>query len=125
MQLIADQKITIKVLGSLANKVAVIKAIRMISGLGLKEAKDASERVGVEQTFNIDHSNFIGFTNPQKAFEEECRIIRNENVEIGNGVHKLLTELRVLATQAIAQGEDELANEILQLVLAEKLRRKT
>jgi hypothetical protein len=125
MQLIADQKITIKVLGSLANKVAVIKAIRMISGLGLKEAKDASERVGVEQTFKVDHSNFIGFTDPQKAFEEECRIIRNENVEIGNGVHKLLTELRVLATQAIAQGEDELANEILQLVLAEKLRRKT
>lgn len=100
------------------NKVAVIKAIRTLTGLGLKESKDASERPGVRQEFPLILPN--GTDNSQ--YDEQCRILRSEGVEVG-AVHKILQELRKLGSQALLQGEDELANEILQLVLAEKLRR--
>ena len=102
-----------------SNKVAVIKAIRTLTGLGLKEAKDASERPGVRQAFPLALPN--GINNP--LYEEQCRILRIENVEVGPAGQKILQELRSLGSQALLQGEDELANDILQLVLAEKLRR--
>lgn len=101
------------------NKVAVIKAIRTLTGLGLKEAKDASERNGVRQSFPL--ALFNGQNNPQ--YEENCRILRAEGVDVGPVAQKIIQELRKLGSQALLQGEDELANEILQLVLAEKLRR--
>ena len=104
------------------NKVQVIKALRCLTGMGLKEAKDASEVVGVEQVLElIDLSHMA---DPERYTEEHYRILRQENVQVGPPVHKLLEELRKLASQALIQGEDELASEILQLVLAEKLRRK-
>lgn len=103
----------------LANKVTVIKAIRTLTGLGLKEAKDASERANVKQSFRCVLPN--GAQNPM--YEEQCRILRNEGVEVGPAAQKILQELRKLGSEALMTGEDELANEILQLVLAEKLRR--
>lgn len=101
---------------AMPNKVTCIKAIRTLTGLGLREAKDASERVGVEQTFETPHWSI-------PELEEQMRILRSEGFEIGPPVQKLLDELRQLGAKALTQGEDELANEILQLVLAEKLRR--
>lgn len=104
------------------NKVVVIKALRTLTGMGLKEAKDASEVIGVTQTFElVDASQML---NPEAFYEEQFRILRQEKVDVGEPVYRLLEELRKLGSQALLQGEDELANEILQLVLAEKLRRK-
>ncbi len=99
-----------------ANKVSVIKAIRVLTGLGLKEAKDASERTGIPQVFAC---TCAGST----EYYEACRTLTAEGVEVGGAIEKLLTELRKLGSDALLQGEDDLANEILQLVLAEKLRR--
>jgi len=99
-----------------ANKVSVIKAIRSLTGLGLKDAKDASERIGTPQMFACTCSG-------QNEYYEACRTLTAEGVEVGGAIEKLLTELRKLGSDALLQGEDELANEILQLVLAEKLRR--
>lgn len=115
----SEKKFTIVCPLAYTNKVAVIKAIRTLTGLGLKEAKDASEVVGKPQTFDLQ---------PQASatpayVEEQFRILRQEGVEVGEPVYKLLEELRKIGAQALLQGEDELANEILQLVLAEKLRR--
>jgi len=109
--------IRIKVSATPTNRVAVIKAIRILTGLGLKEAKDTSERLGVVQNFA---------TNPnltQIEFNETIRSLQREGVEVGGAIEKLLSDLRKLGSEALLQGEDELANEILQLVLAEKLRR--
>jgi hypothetical protein len=100
-----------------ANRVAVIKAIRVLTGMGLKEAKDASERLGVVQMFNTPP----GIT--QFVFEDAWRTLQREGVEVGGAIEKILSDLRKLGAEALTQGEDELANEILQLVLAEKLRR--
>lgn len=107
-----------------ANKVTVIKSIRILTGLGLKEAKDASEVVGKPQTFDMSLSLFTAYANPEVEIENHVRILRNEGVQVSEPVYKILEDLRKLGAQALLQGEDELANEILQLVLAEKLRRK-
>jgi hypothetical protein len=106
------------------NKVAVIKAIRTLTGLGLKEAKDASEVIGRQQTFDVNSTIFTAYGNPIGEIENQFRILRAEGIEVVDPVYKIIEELRKLGSQALLQGEDELANEILQLVLAEKLRRK-
>ena len=107
----------------LLNKVAVIKAIRTLTGLGLKEAKDASERALTPQTFEFSGSLFLPHINTDYEIDSQFRILRSYGVEVGDPVYKLIEELRKLGSQALLQGEDEFANEILQLVLAEKLRR--
>jgi hypothetical protein len=105
------------------NKVTAIKAIRSLTGCGLKEAKDISEVYGQQiLTFNLARSN-IAPGNEESFVEDQFRILRNEGCTVGGNVHKLLQSLRDLGSQALLQGEDELAGEILQLVLAEKLRR--
>jgi len=106
------------------NKVSVIKAIRMLSGFGLKEAKDASEVVGKPVVFELARHNFSGYQSPETEIDNQYKILRSQGVQVGEPVHKILDELRKLGSDALLQGEDELANEILQLVLAEKLRRK-
>jgi len=118
----SNKKFSITCPPTYTNKVAVIKAIRMLTGLGLKEAKDASERSG-SQTFDLYPSNFSSYGNPDSMIEEQFRILRSENVQVGEPIHKILQSLRELGSQALQLGEDEFANEILQLVLAEKLRR--
>lgn len=107
------------------NKIAVIKALRTLTGLGLKEAKDASEIVGTPQTFALCPALFRDYAVPELTIEDQFRTLRNEKVEVGPRVHQILEGLRKLGSDALLQGEDELANEILQLVLVEKLRRKS
>ena len=116
-------KFTITCPPSLSNRIEVIKAIRVLTGLGLKEAKDASEVSNRPQTFDIRLSNFTSYMNPQAEIEAQLRILSRNGIEVGEPVFMILEDLRKLASQALLQGEDDLANEILQLVLAEKLRR--
>jgi hypothetical protein len=107
----------------LINKVSVIKAIRTLTGLGLKEAKDASEMPGKTQVFELSGSLFLPHINTDYEIDNQLQILRSYGVEVGDPICRLIEELRKLGSQALLQGEDELANEILQLVLAEKLRR--
>lgn len=118
-----ETRFTISCPATLPNKVAAIKAIRMLTGLGLKEAKDATERPG-PQSLDIQQSSFTSYSNPQAAIEDQFRTLRSQGIEVGDPVFRILEELRKLGSEALLQGEDELANEILQLVLAEKRRRK-
>ena len=105
----------------LRNKVLCIKAIRMLTGLGLKEAKDVSDMFN-GQTQKLTISTY--FCTDQTGIDEQFRILRAEGIEVYDPVSKIIEELRRLGSQALLHGEDELANEILQLVLVEKLRRK-
>jgi hypothetical protein len=107
------------------SKIEVIKAIRTISGCGLKEAKDISENDRPQQLFvNTGNVQYLTTEQQDRHFEEQFRILRNNGVKVGETIHIILQELRHLAAKALEQGDDELADEILQLVLAEKLRRK-
>jgi hypothetical protein len=112
-----EKKVSFVAPVSITNRVAAIKAIRYLTGLGLKEAKDASERAGNRQHFNLA----AGIT--QSVFEEQTRILRSEGFDVTPSALFILEKLRELGSQALLAGEDELASEILQFVLAEKLRR--
>lgn len=105
------------------NKIEVIKTIRILTNCGLKDAKDTSEMFG-QQILPVNIMGTSGFATPTDAyFEELCRILRVNGCEVGSSVLKILQSLRDLGAEALKQGEDDLASEILQLVLAEKLRR--
>ena len=106
-----------------SSKVPVIKAIRSISYMGLKEAKDLSEVPG-SHALPVSLQPSYAQPNDELFFEEQCQILRNNGVDVGPSVHKILQSLRDLGAEALRQGDDDLANEIMQLVLAEKLRRK-
>jgi hypothetical protein len=111
-------RITIKTPFSNGDKISCIKSIRALTGLGLKDAKDIADASGIIHEATV----FPGLS--YLEFEQNCRILRNAGVEVGGAVFTILEDLRDLGAQALKQGEDELAAEILQLVLAEKLRRK-
>jgi hypothetical protein len=112
-------------INKISNRVSAIKTLRELTALGLKDAKDATERPGV-QRMKID-THYLS-TYPDVNFEVEKRIVLLKSLGgirvVRHGVQKMLEDLRELAQQALVMEEDELANEILQLVLAEKLRRK-
>lgn len=120
----------------LFNKVASIKAVRILSGLGLKESKDIIDKQGpvtiqLKQRFTtLGGGTALGLPQlltpdqRQAEIEEQSRILRNNGFCVGDSVHNILKGLRALAADALAQGDDDLANEILQLVLIEKLKRK-
>jgi len=120
----AVEKVSLTCPLSYTNKVLVIKAIRMLSGMGLKEAKDASEVIGRPVIFDLYRTNFLSYPDPDVEIENQYRLLRSQGVQVGTPVFQILEDLRKLGSDALLQGEDELANEILQLVLAEKLRRK-
>ena len=101
------------------NKIEVIKTLRYLSYMGLKEAKDLSETVG-QHTLPV---NMRLTVDAGHDFEDYCRILRNNGCEVGPSIHKILQSLRDLGAEALRLGEDEIANEILQMVLAEKLRK--
>ena len=105
--------------GAGQSKIEVIKALRSISYMGLKEAKDMSELAG-PHTFTV---NMRTASDPGREFEEYCRILRSNGCAVGPTINKILQSLRELGSEALRLGEDEIANEILQMVLAEKLRK--
>jgi len=107
----------------MSNKVACIKAIRTLTGLGLKEAKDIADVAG-EYNLLLD-PRFYGPDAVLYAseFETQARTLRNEGHTLGGIISVLIQDLRNLAARALEQGEDEFAQEIMQMVLAEKLKR--
>jgi hypothetical protein len=109
---------------SLPNKVEVIRTLRTLTGIGLKEAKDASETPGKSQSYPIVTTDLQKYRNIDDGIEECFKILRKNGIQVGAPVHHILDDLRKLAVEALEMDEDELANEILQLVLAEKLRRE-
>jgi len=119
------EKITIKCPRDYGNqKVAAIKAIRELTNMGLKEAKDASEIIG-DQQLSIGHRLYGPNAEPdaQMKFEMSIKAMESAGIEIADYAFRILKSLRELGAEAFRCGDDELAGEILQLVLAEKLRR--
>lgn len=108
------------------SKIDVIRAIRFLTNVGLKEAKDLSEtcsQVTLKHNFSLNNVTY-SYPNRDTFIEEQYRILRNNGCKVDGSAVIIIDQLRELGAKALIQGEDELANEILQLVLAEKLRRK-
>lgn len=114
----------IEVPSRIADKIAVIKAIRSLSKMGLVEAKDIVDRPG---KYVLHFSGFdmsLTEVQQQHLFDESARVLNVNGVLIQGFRDFILKDLRRLAAQAMEQAEDDLANEILQLIMAEKLKMK-
>jgi len=106
-------------------RIPIIKLIREVTGLGLKEAKDLSDIPGVHRIelngLTIKQAIQNNLVIP--VLKDYAQKFKSLNIEFGPPVVVIIEELRLLGIRAIEQKEDELANEILALVLAEKMRR--
>ena len=107
---------------NVGNKVEVIKALRWLTDMGLKEAIDAIEIRG-RQVFKID-GKILQQPDSDNLITEQFHILRRCGIVVDDTLVELLDSLRRVGAEALTLGEDELANEIMQLVLAEKLRRR-
>ena len=105
------------------NKVAVIKALRSITGVGLKDAMDMSQLFDVVQTYRVDKQYFTQAANPQSIYQHQINVLLADAIKVAPTLYWVIENLRKLAGHALELGDDDLANDILQLVLAEKLRK--
>jgi len=107
------------------SRVTIIKNIRRISGYGLKESKDLSEVPGKHRLPLMGREMIDA--KQQGLLDEKISLIARElaeyGVTVGPSGSMIIEELRLLGIKAIEAQEDQLASDIMQLVLAEKLRR--
>jgi hypothetical protein len=102
-----------------SSKIPFIKSLRELTHISLKEAVDVFNRHSIVQLMDLNtssHSESYISTQIKTLRDYGC-IIMLHNVDV------ILEDLRKLAIRAIDIKEDNLGNEIMQLVLAEKLRR--
>ncbi len=104
---------------NVALKVALVKAIRSLTGMGFSEAKNIMDVPGVYYLTLSAAATARGTLH----IESQCDILRKYGCKVGKFHEEILRALRSLATKAFSLGEVNFANEILQLILAEKLRR--
>lgn len=94
------------------NKVAAIKAIRVIAGLGLKEAKDAVEIAEGGVPYDL------GFKNPSH-FAEELASLREQGFTVTGGGQKIdfiIKSLRAGVKMATDADEFELAKDLIDII---------
>lgn len=103
-------------------KVPIIKAIRAITGLGLKEAKDMSEQFGdhmIEVRCYAGHNYDMG---REVSAEENFQHYVRSLVAAGVGVRghtkndRLFTELKALICNAVASDELDLARALIDVL---------
>ena len=102
--------------GEVPNKVACIKAFRNLTGVGLKEAKDAIEDVMAGNTIRED----VRPTMLENGPRGECfDTLRNNNIAIGGVTTKrdiVLEAVRTGITIALADKEHDLASDLIAVL---------
>ncbi len=93
-----------------------VRAIRILTGYGLLESKRIVE----------DTNERVLALRPDLTWPEVHRqvgILQKNGCIIGGFAYDIIKDLQVLSQRAHDMGEVELANEISQLIMTEKLRR--
>lgn len=102
------------------NRVAVIKAIRQLTGLGLKEAKDLTEKDGAQlvQVRVDDYVNAFDQVIPAKtALENAITELRRHGVVAVEAVRPgTLAEVRKLAADALMRDELDMAAALIDIL---------
>ena len=105
------------------NKVSVIKAIRVLTGMGLKEAKDLCEMSGAQKIHVAVDNGWEQVTgrlvkdqeyydNSIKALKAEgCTVVTPEDCAL-----TLIDDVRNLAAKAVLSGELELAVALIDVM---------
>lgn len=110
-------KITLKQIGKTNNKVAAIKALRCITRLGLKEAKDAIESVMSGSVITVDAVGKKGF---DSVDDREClRTLTAEGIGVITGGGKrsvILSATRTNAKMAVEDGDYDLAISLINVL---------
>ncbi len=107
-------------------KIPVIKTIRALTGCGLKEAKDMSEVHDRRQHLSLKYGSHILYPEPLlqlRQIDESCRLLKLHGCDVTPTIDRILQDLRKSASDALNYGDDDLANQILQIVLVQKLKR--
>lgn len=104
-----------------SNRVAVIKIVRSLTGLGLKEAKELTEKEGA-QLVQVRAADTVNpYTNqPVSAkffLEESIAELRRNGVVVVEAVRAgTLAEVRKLASDALLRDELDLAVALIDIV---------
>lgn len=105
--------------------ITAIKNLRILTQCGLKQAKDYCES-NTETHHTIIMPDPSGYGYHTLTSEELIKNARKNLIDVGcvisDDKDEILNKLRKLSSDALDAGLDELANEILQFLLAEKLR---
>lgn len=99
------------------NKVAVIKAVRRLSGIGLKEAKDAVEAAMLGDLINLSYSKQI---NPSTPSVEAHQILSEQGFELIDGTTK--TEFIIAAVKESVKLATDIEEEELAILLLDVIR---
>lgn len=104
------------------NKIEVIKTIRTLTGMGLKEAKDLSERPGM-QVVDVKISDGVdAFTGKvltaEAIYNRAIAQFRSMGIASSDTGHrsKILDDVRKLASEAVLRDEPEVAVALIQVL---------
>lgn len=103
------------------NRVSVIKEIRMLTGLGLKEAKDLTEQFGPQRIRVMLQGRFDesgDFHSALDRYSESLDRLAAQGVKIDeNDVHQpLLADVRRVCADAVLEGDLTLAQELITVL---------
>ena len=102
-------------------RVTVIKAVRQLTGLGLKEAKDLTEKQGAQLVhFRVEdiRSYYDDSVIPaEKVLKNGLEVLRNHGVLV-HEVSRVgtLAEVRQLASDAVLRDEHDLAIALIEVI---------
>lgn len=105
-----------------SNKVGVIKAIRLLTGLGLKEAKEFSEKPGLQKILvQVRASEDYATGRPVTAEENFDRAMQefrrwNIPVTINSARVQLVDDLRRLIREAVLRDELDMAAALIDVL---------
>lgn len=103
------------------NRVGVIKAVRQLTGLGLKEAKDLTEKQGAQLVhFRVEdnRSYYDDSVIPaEKVLKDNLELLRSNGVLVHEvGRVGTLAEVRQLASDAVLRDEYDLAIALIDVI---------
>lgn len=116
-------RISIMFPASTGNKVQMVRDLRILTGVSLKQAVDAINQPGIYHDFTVAD-------NSQNLRTELISNLTSSLTSLGctiihNGYTAIIMGLKKLANDAIQINREDLATEILQMLLTEKLRNPT
>jgi hypothetical protein len=104
------------------NRVTVIKAVRQLTGLGLTEAKDLTEKQGAQLVhFRVEDTRPSYYDDSaapaEKVLKDNLEVLRSNGVL----VHEVsqvgtLAEVRQLASDAVLRDEHDLAIALIEVI---------
>ena len=90
-----------------ANKIGVIKVVREITGLGLKEAKDSVEACCIEPLSFYISENYYDGSRPINELATDIAWLRRSGIDVkmGGGYELYAEQLKEIATAAMLKGD--------------------